>query len=188
MSNFGYDLSSQTMKALRQIWMPMVAVGFISNLLIHAFGPSGRAPESNVWIALLLGGGLVLWISGALLRWHKGRPHGAIPVGEIVRTAAASMDLSKLWALISADLARARNSLPDHAASDRAITEYQGYLNHNELELACDMLEAYAEDQTVTKEFWLALRDAAAKMKFPDRVRRYEKYAKDLQPDRGLQA
>jgi hypothetical protein len=73
------------------------------------------------------------------------------------------MNLPKLWALIRADLVRARNSLPNHAASHNAIAQYQEFLNHNELELACDMLEAYAKDKQVSKEFWFSLRDARSK-------------------------
>jgi hypothetical protein len=34
-----------------------------------------------------------------------------------------------------------------------------------------------AETHTVNKEFWLALRDAAAKMELYDRARRYERFA-----------
>jgi hypothetical protein len=96
------------------------------------------------------------------------------------------MDLPKLWGLIRADVARARNSLPNHAASHKVIAQYQEFVNHNELELACDMLEAYAEEQEVGKEFWFSLRDAAARMNLPDRVHRYEKYAENPQPDCGL--
>jgi len=62
------------------------------------------------------------------------------------------MDLPELWALIRTDLTRARNSLPNHAASHKVIAQYQEFLNHNEL--ACDMLEAYAKDHEVSKEFW----------------------------------
>jgi hypothetical protein len=51
------------------------------------------------------------------------------------------MDLPKLWTLIRADLAKARNTLLTRAPSHEALTEYQNYLDHNELELACDMLE-----------------------------------------------
>lgn len=87
------------------------------------------------------------------------------------------MDLPKLWALIEADLARARSTLPDGAASHKTIREYKEFLDHNEFELACDMLEAYAEDRPVSEEFWLALRDAATKMQLPDRAGRYEGYA-----------
>jgi hypothetical protein len=84
------------------------------------------------------------------------------------------MDLPSLWALIKADLARARESLPADEASHKALAEYQNFLDHNELELACDMLEWYAEDHSGDKVFWLALRDAAAKMNLPDRERRYQ--------------
>jgi len=38
------------------------------------------------------------------------------------------------------------------------------FLSPNELEIACDMLELYAERQKLGREFWVALRDAAAKM------------------------
>jgi DNA-binding SARP family transcriptional activator len=87
------------------------------------------------------------------------------------------MDLPKLWAQIRADLEQARITLLNDAANDKAISQYQGFLSHNELELACDMLESYAETHTVNKEFWLALRDAAAKMELYDRARRYERLA-----------
>jgi hypothetical protein len=35
---------------------------------------------------------------------------------------------------------------------------------------ACDMLESYAENEKVSKEIWLALRDAAAKMQLSERA------------------
>jgi hypothetical protein len=53
------------------------------------------------------------------------------------------MDLPKLWAFIEADLARARSALPGDALSHKAVRDYQEFLDHNELELACDMLEAF---------------------------------------------
>jgi hypothetical protein len=83
------------------------------------------------------------------------------------------MDLHELWGLIRADLARAQRTLPKDSASHKAIRDYQDFLEHNELELACDMLEVYAEDHEVSREFWLALRDAAAKMQLP-RIKKYE--------------
>jgi hypothetical protein len=89
------------------------------------------------------------------------------------------MDLPKLWALIETDLGRARSTLPDDALSHNAIRDCQEFLNHNELELACDMLEAYAEDHEVSREFWLALRDAAIKMQLP-KATRYEAHAKSM--------
>ena len=81
----------------------------------------------------------------------------------------------ELWAIIESDLTRARNSSPDAAANDATIREYQEYIDHNELELAWDMLEAYAEDHFVRRDFWLALRDAATKMELSDRANRYER-------------
>jgi hypothetical protein len=87
------------------------------------------------------------------------------------------MNLPKLWAQIRADLEQARSTLVKDAATDKTISQYDEFLSHNELELACDMLESYAETQTVSKEFWLALRDAAAKMELYDRARRYERLA-----------
>jgi len=87
------------------------------------------------------------------------------------------MDLPKLWAQIRADLERARNTLPNDAADEHAISQYEDFLVHNELELACDMLESYAATHAVSKEFWFALRDAAEKMELHERARRYERLA-----------
>ena len=90
------------------------------------------------------------------------------------------MELPKLWALIEADLTRARSTLPDGAVNYKTIREYQEFIDHNELELACDTLEAYAEYHSVSRAFWLALRDAATKMQLLDRASRYERHAESL--------
>lgn len=84
------------------------------------------------------------------------------------------MDLWDLWKLIQADLIRARKTLPSSADSEQCIRDYQDYLDNNELDLACESLEGYAEDNPVTHDFWLALRDAATKMELSDHARRYE--------------
>jgi hypothetical protein len=86
----------------------------------------------------------------------------------------ASPELIELWKKIEADLRRARGTLPPEADADDAVREYQEFLDHNELELACDMLEVYAEDHPVSREFWLALRDASVKMQLHDRAARYD--------------
>lgn len=86
----------------------------------------------------------------------------------------ASKELQALWARIEADLRRARSFLPADADSDGVLSEYQEFLEHNELELACDTLEQYAEERLVEAAFWLALRDAAAKMSLQERVNQYE--------------
>ncbi len=82
------------------------------------------------------------------------------------------MDLPQLWALTGGDLMRARSTLPGSAANHEAIQQYEEFLGHNELELACDMLEEYARDQPVSREVWLALRDAAARMELEERADR----------------
>jgi hypothetical protein len=74
------------------------------------------------------------------------------------------MDLHGLWSLITADLTRARNTLPENAIGHEVVRQYEEFLGHNELDLACDMLEAYARDCPVGRDFWLALRDAATKL------------------------
>jgi hypothetical protein len=63
--------------------------------------------------------------------------------------------------------------LPDAAASHEKIREYQEFIDHNELQLACEMLETSAADHAVSGEFWSALRDAAAKMQLLDHADRY---------------
>jgi hypothetical protein len=86
-------------------------------------------------------------------------------------------DFSQLWASIETDLSCARNTLPHNAESHGAILEYHDYIDHNELELACDALEAYADSHPVKKQFWLSLRDAAMKMQLPDHASRYQRCA-----------
>ena len=79
-----------------------------------------------------------------------------------------------MWHSIEADLTRARQTLPEVAAHHEAVRAYQEFIDHNELELACDNLERYAEAYPVSQEFWLALRDAATKMGLLDHASRYE--------------
>jgi hypothetical protein len=83
-------------------------------------------------------------------------------------------ELVNLWKLITSDLVRARCTLPDGAQEHIAIREFHEFLDHNEFELACDMLETYAETHPVTRDFWLALRDAATKMELSERARKFE--------------
>jgi hypothetical protein len=83
-------------------------------------------------------------------------------------------DLHELWALIRADLARAYQTLPESAECDQAFCQYREFIDHNELELACDMLASYGEQHSVVSDLWLALRDAAVKMQLSDHARAYE--------------
>ena len=80
----------------------------------------------------------------------------------------------KLWASIELDLTRARQTLPDVAGHHETVRAYQEFLDHNELELACDSLERYAEGHPVSQQFWSALRDAATKMGLADHAARFE--------------
>jgi hypothetical protein len=89
----------------------------------------------------------------------------------------ASPELIELWKKIDADLRRARGTLPPEADADDAVREYQEYLEHNELELACDLLEVYAQEHHVSREFWVALRDASLKMQLHERAARYASLA-----------
>jgi hypothetical protein len=75
------------------------------------------------------------------------------------------------------DLERAYSTLPAECASDQAVIEYRDFLDHNEPELACDMLEAYAEEHPVLREFWLALLDAAENMKLSKNADRFRSRA-----------
>lgn len=83
------------------------------------------------------------------------------------------MNLPELWKLVRADLAAARDTLPPNAAADPAMAVYREMLDHNELELACDALETYAEGHAVPRRFWIALADAADKMGLDPRARRF---------------
>lgn len=86
------------------------------------------------------------------------------------------MSLQELWKSIEADLVRARETLPQSAEDSDAIRQYQEYIDHNELELACDMLASYGRDHLIDKEFWRALSDAASKMKLPTQASLYKEY------------
>ncbi len=84
-------------------------------------------------------------------------------------------DLPKLWALIKADLCRARSLLPISDDDGQSLAQYYEFLERNEFELACDALEEAAKDRVVSTQFWLALRDAAEKMQLRENANRYKK-------------
>ena len=58
-----------------------------------------------------------------------------------------------LWAAIECDLSRARQMLLSNAAKDEAIRLYHEFIGNHELELACDELEFYANENRVPIEF-----------------------------------
>lgn len=86
--------------------------------------------------------------------------------------------LSRMWASVEADLCRAHSLLGESASNDRALRLFGEFLQHNELELACDALGDYGEKHAVSRGFWLALRDAANKMQLPRKADEYEKCSK----------
>jgi hypothetical protein len=85
------------------------------------------------------------------------------------------MNQRDLWAAIECDLTNARQMLRSDAAKNEAIRRYQEFIEHNELELACDALESYANENPVPIAFWIALRDAAMKMNLLDNAARFGK-------------
>ena len=82
------------------------------------------------------------------------------------------------WHQIRLDLERARAMISERAGNDPILSEYREYLDHNELELACDMLAAFGESHDVQPAFWSALGDAATKMSLNERVRCFEAKAR----------
>src|SRR5262249_11610421 len=96
--------------------------------------------------------------------------------GAVIRPSAMA-DYPKLWTLIKVDLSMSGNLLPNPPGDPSSLGQYYEFVEHNELELACDALEEAAKDRSVGKEFWLALRDAAKKMQLDDHVSRYERLA-----------
>ncbi|MES2674451.1 MAG: hypothetical protein V4660_09425 [Pseudomonadota bacterium] len=75
-------------------------------------------------------------------------------------------ELEKKWKITTALLNEARALLCQYQNVLKYIAEYDEYLDHNELELALDMLEQAALESSSTppKEIWLKLKEAAESM------------------------
>ena len=73
-----------------------------------------------------------------------------------------------------ADLLRARNLLPNSSGDLPSLRRYYEFVEHNELELACDALEESAKDRAASSDFWFTLRDAASKMHLEENASRTE--------------
>jgi hypothetical protein len=82
--------------------------------------------------------------------------------------------------LITAELERACKALPDAIDRD-PIRCFQEHRDHNELELACDRLELYANEHGANREFWLCLAEAAKKIELSENAERYEEQARIAQ-------
>lgn len=76
-------------------------------------------------------------------------------------------DLLESWAHTRADLDRARAFLP--AAEFGLVDEW---LDHNELGLALEALEALGDERSVPAAFWAALVAAAERMKLAEHAAR----------------
>ncbi len=89
-------------------------------------------------------------------------------------------ELEKKWKITIALLSEARAVLCECHGVGKYIAEYDEYLDHNELELALDMLEEAALEATSkpSKELWLKLKEAAKSMGLEDR---YEFYNQEIQ-------
>lgn len=79
--------------------------------------------------------------------------------------------LENNWKITIALLSEARALLCKCQGVGKYIAEYDEYLDHNELEIALDMLEEAAVEATspLPKEVWLKLKEAAESMGLEDR-------------------
>ncbi|WP_394170716.1 hypothetical protein [Saccharospirillum alexandrii] len=86
-------------------------------------------------------------------------------------------ELEKKWKITVAFLSEARAILCEYQGVGKYIAEYDEYLDHNELELALDMLEEAALEATSKPpaEIWIKLGEAANSMGLVDRCEFYSK-------------
>ncbi|MDO8257111.1 hypothetical protein [Shewanella algae] len=84
-------------------------------------------------------------------------------------------ELEKKWKITIALLSEARAVLCECPGVGKYIAEYDEYLDHNELELALDMLEEAALEATSKppEEIWVKLKDAAKSMGLEERCEFY---------------
>ncbi|WP_323773543.1 hypothetical protein [Alcanivorax sp.] len=84
-------------------------------------------------------------------------------------------ELEKKWKITIALLSEARAVLCEFQGVGKYIAEYDEYLDHNELELALDMLEGAALEATSKppEGIWVKLKEAAKSMGLEDRIEFY---------------
>lgn len=82
----------------------------------------------------------------------------------------------KKWKVTRAFLGEARELLCECRGIGKFIAEYDEYLDHNELELALDMLEEAALEATnqPPQKVWSKLKEAAESMGLNDRCEFYD--------------
>jgi hypothetical protein len=91
--------------------------------------------------------------------------------------AVPNTDLLEGWARIRRHLGRAR--LEFRADDDDALARYQLFLDHNELGLALDELDAVGRERTMPGAFWSALADAAREMQDSARAEGYRRCSQE---------
>jgi hypothetical protein len=81
-------------------------------------------------------------------------------------------NLVKSWKITETLLERARHALPACHEQDYAalLTQYREFLEHNELELALDILEELGHRISARGGFWRDLERAAENMGLVDRL------------------
>jgi hypothetical protein len=95
-------------------------------------------------------------------------------------------ELWKSWKITIAHLEHARKNLPEPAEENRSdyqhlLSDYHSYLEHNELELALDMLAELGDLARSKGGFWRELERAAKTMGLDEKASRlHGKYLETL--------
>lgn len=92
----------------------------------------------------------------------------------------ADLKLIKSWKVTEALLERAKRALPEPTAENKEeyqnlLSKYRQFLEHNELELALDILEELGGLVHCRGGFWRDLERAAENMNLKDRVPKLRK-------------
>jgi hypothetical protein len=96
--------------------------------------------------------------------------------------------LVKSWKVTETLLERARHALPAHHGQEYAtlLTQYREFLEHNELELALDILEELGHLISARGGFWRDLERAAENMGLGDRLPALRKaFSEALEPPKS---
>jgi hypothetical protein len=94
-----------------------------------------------------------------------------------------SYELIKRWRATTVLLQRARSTIQDSSAQiEELVKEFDEYLEHNELELAMDMLQEMAELTPCRGGFWRDLERAAEMMGLTDRAKYFRRQFLSTKP------
>jgi hypothetical protein len=90
---------------------------------------------------------------------------------KFVENGMNRQELERSWEVTKAHLENAkRQLLQNNQSVDEAVTRYEDWLSHNELELAWDELADIGEDLDCGRLFWFELLAAAENMSLPTEV------------------